>query len=173
MASNRLATFAPNEVDVIITQSSSGLNHVVSGFAEDKLVGVERAAETFSKYVGADNTTTRIYKADKSLSITLSLQQTSNSNDIMMQLYKNDVATRNGLFSILVKDNSGRSYYFAEEAYIAVVPSTSYANSMQVFEWVIHAHDSDVYIGGNAPFSAEDQSAMEALGATIAPQWQA
>lgn len=173
MSSNRLATFAPNEISIVITQNATGLTHVISGYAENDMVAVERAAETFKKYVGADNTTTRIYNSDTSLTITIHLQQTSNSNDILTQLYLNDVATRNGTFSILVKDNSGRSHYFAEEAYIAVVPNTAYANSMQVHDWVIHAHNSTVFIGGNAKFSAEDQAAFEALGGTVSPQWQA
>ena len=131
-STSRLATFSPNEVAVIITQQSSGMSHILGGFAEDSIVSVDRNAETFSLYTGADDTNTRIYNANTSGTITISLQQTSASNDILTALYENDRASRNGLFSIAVRDNSGRSSYFAEEAYIGVVPSSAIANSLLI-----------------------------------------
>ena len=102
MATQRLATFAPNDVNVVITQSSSGIAHIVSGYSEDSMVNIERTAETYTMYTGADNTSTRIYNANKSASITVSLAQTSATNDIFSLLYANDSASRNssGLFSI-------------------------------------------------------------------------
>ena len=90
MSTQRLATFAPNDVTVVITQRSSGIAHIVSGYSEDSIVNIERSAETFTMYTGADNTSTRIYNANKSATVTLSLQQTSASNDILSLLYAND-----------------------------------------------------------------------------------
>lgn len=171
MASTRLATFAPNEVTIVITQESTGFSHVLSGFADNQIVTIDRNSDTFSMYKGADDTPTRIYNSDTGLVVTVSLTQTSNSNDILSQLYLNDKATRDGLFSVLISDNSGRSRYFAEEAYIGVVPNAQYGSDMQTREWVIHAPRSDVFMGGNAKFTPEDASAMEKLGATVATQW--
>lgn len=169
----RTATYAPNEVSVIITQSSTGLVHLVAGYSEDSIVAVDRNSDTFSMYKGADDTATRIYNADTGLKLTISLQQTAESNDILTALYKNDKASRDAMFSVLVKDNSGRSYFFAEEAYIAVLPNAQYSNSMQTREWVIHAPNSEMNIGGNARLSASAQAALEALGVNIDPQWAA
>src|SRR5574338_467016 len=108
-STNRLATFAPNDVTIVLTHESSGMSHIVGGFAEDAIVTVDRNAETFTLYTGADDTNTRIYNANTAGTMTLSLQQTSASNDILMALYEQDRASRNGLFSISVRDNSGRS----------------------------------------------------------------
>lgn len=173
MAFNRLATFAPNDVTVILSQASSGLSFIVTGFSEDSIVTIDRNAETFTTYTGADNTNTRIYNANTAATITLSLQQTSSANDILSQLYANDKASRDssGLFSITVKDNSGRSTYFAEEAFIAVVPNSGFANSMQTRDWVIHAVRLDQHIGGNSILSAEDQAALTSLGYTVSDRW--
>lgn len=172
MAMTRLATFAPNDVTVVITQPD-GVSFIVGGFAEDSIVGIERNSETFMLYTGADDTNTRIYQANTASRITLSLQQSSSSNDILTTLYQQDAASRGsaGLFSISVVDNSGRSNYFAEEAYIAVVPNSQFANSMQLREWVIEAPRLETYIGGNSIFSAEDQGVLEQLGVTINPRW--
>ena len=74
MAFNRLATFAPNDVTIVISQASTGLSYIVSGYSEDSIVGIERNAETYTLYTGADNTNTRIYNANTAAKITLSLQ---------------------------------------------------------------------------------------------------
>lgn len=173
MATQRLATFAPNDVNVVITQRSTGIAHIVSGFTEDSIVNIERSAETFTLYTGADNTSTRIYNANKSASITVSLQQTSASNDIFSLLYANDAASRNssGLFSIQISDASGRSQYFSDDAYIGVVPNSAFANTMQAREWMIQAHNLDTYIGGNAVLSPEDQDVITVLGGTVNQKW--
>lgn len=168
-----LATFAPNDVTIVISQASSGITHILSGFSEDSIISIERNSDTFELYTGADDTNTRIYKANTSATFTIPLQQTSNSNDILTALYVNDKNSRDssGLFSITVKDNSGRSTFFAEEAYIAVVPGSSFGNSMQLRDWVIHAVRLETYIGGNSRFSAEDQGTLETLGVTVDPRW--
>lgn len=165
-----LSTFAPNEVT--ISMIGDGWSHVVSGFAEDSIVTIDRQAETFAMYVGADNTPTRIYNANTALMLTVALAQTSESNDLFSAVYEKDRTTRQGIFTILVTDNSGRSRYFAEEAYIGVVPNASYGNSMQTREWVIHAPASDVNLGGNSKISAGTLAALAALGVAVAPQWQ-
>jgi len=173
MSTQRLATFAPNDVTVVITQRSSGIAHIVSGYSEDSIVNIERTAETFTMYTGADNTSTRIYNANKSATVTLSLQQTSSSNDILSLLYANDSNSRNssGLFSLQISDSSGRSRYFSDDAYVGVVPNSQFGNSMQVRDWVLHAHNLDTYIGGNAILSPEDQDTIATLGGVVDGKW--
>lgn len=169
----RLATFAPNNVFITIIQESTGINHTVSGFSEDSIVNIERVAETYTMYTGADNTSTRVYNASKSATLTLSLQQTSASNDVFSLLYQNDSAfpSSDGLFTISITDASGRSRYFSDDAYIGVVPNSAFANSMQTRDWVIHAHNLETTIGGNAKLSPEDQETILALGGTIDDRW--
>ena len=173
MSTQRLATFALNDVTVVITQRSSGIAHIVSGYSEDSIVNIERTAETFTMYTGADNTSTRIYNANKSATVTLSLQQTSSSNDILSLLYANDSNSRNssGLFSLQISDSSGRSRYFSDDAYVGVVPNSQFGNSMQVRDWVLHAHNLDTYIGGNAILSPEDQDTIATLGGVVDGKW--
>ena len=173
MSTARLSTFAPNSIAVVISQESSGISHIVSGFATDSIVKVAPSTDKFELYTGADNTSTRIYKANEAGTITLDLQQTSASNDILSQLYLNDIATRDssGLFSITVKDNSGRSVYFAAEAYIGKTPDSDFGNTMHVRQWTIHCARLEQYIGGNSKFSSDDLAAMTTLGASVDARW--
>lgn len=174
MAQKRLQTFAPNLVTVVITHNATGAVHEVGQFSEDTIVSIARNSETFTMYRGADDSKTRVYNADTSATITLPLQQTSNSNDFLQYVYEYDRARLNsdGLFSILIKDNSGRSVFFSDEAYIGVVPDASFANSMQLREWVIHAPEMVYTLGGNARFDSADAAAIAVLGGTVEAQWQ-
>ena len=173
MTTSRVATLSPIDVTVVISQS--GFTHVVSGYAEDSNIMVERGSDNFEKHVGVDNKTSRIYKADKSGMITLSLAQTSVSNDVLDLLQRNDAAARNssGLFSVTVKDASGRSVYHSLEAWISKVPNSAFGSSMQMREWVIQAAEMTSFIGGNGKVSAEDVATIEALGGTVAADWVA
>lgn len=170
-STTRLATFAPNDVTIVITQLSSGISHICGGFSEDAIVTIDRNADTFTLYTGADDTNTRIYNANTSGMMTLTLQQTSSTNDVLMGLYEQDRTSRTGLFSILVKDNSGRSQYFSEEAYVGVVPNSGFSNSMQTRDWVIHAPKLESILGGNTILSPEDATALEQLGVNVPNRW--
>lgn len=173
MTTSRVATLSPIDVTVVISQS--GFTHVVSGYAEDSNIMVERGSDSFEKHVGIDNKTSRVYKSDKSGMITLSLAQTSVSNDVLDLLQRNDAAARNssGLFSVTVKDGSGRSVYHSLEAWISKVPNSAFGSSMQMREWVIQAAEMTSIIGGNGKVSAEDVATIEALGGTVAADWVA
>lgn len=174
MATQRLQTFAPNQVSIILTHAATNTVHMITGFSEDQIVAIDRNSETFSIYRGADDTKTRIYNSDTSATITVPLQQTSNSNDVLTALYEYDRARLNsdGLFSLQIKDMTGRSLYYSDEAYIGNVPNSNFANSMQLREWQIHAASLNTMIAGNARFSEDDAATIAALGGTIAPQWQ-
>lgn len=175
MSSFRTPTLSPIDVTVVISQESTGLVHVLSGFAEDSHIDVERAVDTFDSYTGIDNVTTRIFKANTMAKVTVSLQQTSASNDVLSQLYINDKNSRNssGLFTLTVKDGSGRSIYFAQEAWVGVVPNSKFGSGMNTREWVLQCARMDSFIGGNAKISADDRAAITTLGGTVPTDWQA
>lgn len=172
MASKQLSSYSPYDVSVIITRGN--LSHTVTGFAEDSFITVAQAMARWDLYTGGDNTNTRIHKNNTSATISLSLQQTSASNDIMTLLHKSDVASRDssGLFTVFIRDNSGRSFFHAEQAYIAVVPSATFGTTMQTREWEIHAVVVDTYLGGNQKIDGIDQAAIESLGGTVDSRWQ-
>lgn len=167
----RLATFAPNDVTIIITQESTGIAHIVSGYSEDSIVNIEWTSPRYALYTGADNTGTRVYNASNSATLTLSLQQTSASNDVLSRLFANDGRDSSGLFTIQVKDGSGRSVYFSDDAYIGIRPDAAFANSMMTRDWVIQAFNLDGYAGGNSIVSPEDQATIETLGGQLAAKW--
>ena len=172
MATQTLATFAPEDVKVVVSRGD--FSHVISGYSEDAMVGIARNSPTFEMFVSADNQSTRVYKANTSATVTLTLNQTSVSNDVLSQLYLNDKASRNstGLFEVQILDMSGRSRYTSKQAFIAVVPDSSFSNSVQTREWQIFCDSLDTIIGGNALIGEDDAATLTALGATVDAKWR-
>lgn len=173
MTTQSLASYSPLDVVVILTQKSTGIVHRVVGYMEDTFVNVERDSDTWTHVTGVDNFSTRVYMANTSGKVTLSLQQGSPSNDVLTALYRQDAATRNntGLFSILVKDGSGRSVYSSQQAYIGKVPNSQFGNTVQAREWIINSTAVDSTIAGNGSIQPEDVDTLNALGVTTPTQW--
>ncbi len=175
MASTRTSTYSPIDVSVVISHPATGMIHTIAGYSDDSFINIARDSETYDHYTGIDNQATRIYKANTSAKITVTLAQSSASNDILTELYRYDKASRNskGLFSVLVKDGSGRAYAFAQEGYIGKVPDSGYGAGMSTREWVLHVTQLDDYIAGNGLVSAQDKAAIEQMGGSIADEWLA
>lgn len=171
MASSQTGTFSPNDVTVLLT-NSTGMSHTVSGFQEDSIVTVTPNKPRFAHYTSADNVSARVYSGDTSVMVTLHLNQTSASNDILDALHKVDVNGFDGFFELTISDNSGRTKFYSPEAYIGTVPEAMFGTSLQPREWVIYAGRASSTIGGNSKLSAEDLKTMVDLGFTVNERWQ-
>ena len=173
MGSSRLATYAADEVTITIIHKKLGLSHTLSGFSTDSKVTIERATDTWEHQTGVDDTTTRVYSANRSSKITLHLSQGSSSNDVLTALHEYDVRRKDssGIFAIQVKDNSGRTTFFSPEAYIGVPPTATFNQSLTNRDWVIQCTRGSTYLGGNGPVDAEDVAVMQTLGFAVDPKW--
>ena len=121
----------------------------VSGFADGTFVTVERDEDAFSKVVGADGITSRAKSNNRGGVITVTLQQTSPANDTLSGFLLADETSNNGIFPIMVKDNSGRSLNFSATGWVKKAPSQEYGKEIATREWEIDVADLDVFIGGN------------------------
>ena len=173
MTTQALASYSPLDVVAIITQESTGVSHRIVGFAEDSFINVERDSGTWSHNTGADNFSTRTYMANTSGKATLSLQQGSPSNDVLMALHLRDAASRNssGIFSIIIKDGSGRSVYSSSQAYIGTVPNSPFGKEAGTRDWVINCTAVDTYLGGNSLVNPEDVDTLAALDVNVDTAW--
>ena len=137
-------TYSPKKVSI----SVAGVN--ITGFAEDTFVLVDRAVEAFTKQVGADGEVARTASADRTGTITITLLQTSSSNDILAALQQTDEKTLNGKFPVMVKDNNGTSVAAASTAWIDKMAPVEYGAETGEREWVIQCADLEHFAGGNS-----------------------
>ena len=109
-------TYASDEVRIIV----GGVP--ISGLADGTFVSVARDEQAFTKVTGADGTTSRAKSANRSGSITLTLSQTSPSNDVLSALAVADEETGAGVVPVLIKDGSGRSVHATDAAWVQKMP---------------------------------------------------
>lgn len=169
-----LATYVPKEVTVVISQKSTGIRERIVGFMDDSFINVESSNDTWTLFNGVDSDVTggsRVHNSSSAVSITLAVEQTSPSNDVLQVIFNRDNKTYNGLFSIMITDNSGRSKTYCAEAYISKQPSQVFGNGITGIEWVIMGNQSTKYIGGNSSVSQETIDNVSKGGGFIDSQW--
>lgn len=170
--SNLIGTYIPDEVTITI--SNSKFTHVVTGVASDTFINIERTTPATSSTEGADGSVMRVKRRIRNCTFTLTLLQGSNSNDIFSQLQKNDENSNfnDWLFSILVKDNSGRSYHYSDQAYVVNDPTVPYSTDATTREWAIQAYNVVSEVNGNSPFLPDEITVLEGIGKVIPPSWK-
>jgi hypothetical protein len=122
----------------------------ISGFADGTFIKVERASPAFAKTVGADGETARTASADKSGKITVTLMQTSASNDYLTQCLLNDELSNLNTGPAMCKDASGTSLFLAGEAWITAHPAPEFGKEIGTREWVFETGKLEMFEGGNA-----------------------
>lgn len=166
-----VGTYSPEFLDVIISNDS--LNHVLTGFAEGTFVSIEPFEDRITPVYGAKGEAYRAMSGVRAFNITVTLSQTSHSNDVLTYLLQNDLESLDGTFTLTVKDSSGTTLLVDRCSYIGQEPTQAFSGggTIESREWVIHAVRPSYVVGGNSRFTPEEVSAVEALGQTVDPQW--
>lgn len=166
-------TYSPEFTDVII--SNNVISHIVTNFAEGTFISIEPVSERFVPTYGAKGEAYRSHNPVRAFDLTLTLSQTSHSNDILSTLLELDRASLEGTFTLTFKDSSGTTIFTEKDAYIGQEPSQGFSGggSIESREWTIHLPSPDYMVGGNGRFAESDQRNLESLGGEVQPQWQA
>ena len=109
----KLATYDPKKVNVIFGPV------VLTGFADGTFVKVETDGDGISALVGCDQEIVRSIDPGSILKkITVTLLQSSDSNDELSIIHNADNQTGAGVMPMSVQDLSGRSLMMADQAWI-------------------------------------------------------
>jgi hypothetical protein len=119
------------------------------GFADGTFISASRTEDSFTHKVGADGSGARSKTANKSGLVTVTLLQTSSSNDYLSALNVADELSNAGVLPLLIKDAGGTSLLFAAEAYIVKPPD--YENAKEILDraWQFMCNSLDFFVGGN------------------------
>lgn len=122
---------------------------LLTGFMDGTPISVTRDEDSFTKHIGADGEVSRAANANKGGSATLTLKQTSASNDILSNALAQDELTNlgTGVFSII--DASGRTQVMAPEAWIKKSADVTMGKETEGREWVIDLGKLTIFVGGN------------------------
>ena len=136
-------TYSPKKVYILVGP------HIIQGYADGTFVKVARSTDNFTLSVGADGEPSRVHSPDKSGTITVTLQQTSDSNDVLSALSIADDLSLRGTVPVLVKDNNGRTLVESNTAWVKKLPDSEYSKEMSQREWVLECAELNILVGGN------------------------
>lgn len=140
-----MAVFTFDPKSVIITIGGVPM----SGFADGTFLEITADNQQFSKVVGADGFTTRVKSNNYGAVMTLTLAQTSPSNDVLSGILALDRAQNAGVVPVLIKDMSGTTLVFSSTAWIQQFPDMAFGSEINNRAWTIDLADIDIFIGGN------------------------
>ena len=119
------------------------------GFADGTFVTIARNNPSFNDLVGSDGEGARAASNDKSGTVTVTLMQTSLTNDELSAIALLDELTGDGVAPLLVKDNSGRTVASAETAWLEKPADAEFGREISNREWVFKTDNLGLFIGGN------------------------
>lgn len=121
----------------------------ISGYAEGTFIKYEQEEDAYKKVVGGTGEVARTKTSNTSGSFTITLLQTSPSNDFLSSVAELDRRSNGGVGAALLKDLSGNTIISASEAWIRKQPSTEFGNEISSREWIIDTAEVSATIGGN------------------------
>jgi hypothetical protein len=121
----------------------------IEGYADGTFLVAARDNQSFTKMVGSDGEGARAKSNDAGGTITLTLMQTSISNDALSAQMALDEASGDGVGPLLIKDGSGRTLIVAESAWIQKPADAEFGREISNREWVIETDNMQIFDGGN------------------------
>lgn len=121
----------------------------ISGYADGTFLEVTADTQQFSKITGSDGYTTRVKTNNYGGVITLTLSQSSPSNDVLSAFLSADRVSNAGVVPILIKDLSGTTVLFSATGWIQQFPDITFGNTINNRAWAFDLAEMDIFIGGN------------------------
>lgn len=137
-----LRTYDPKAVTV----SVGGIP--IGGFADGTFLNIEMDEDAFTKEVGADGETSRAKSNNNGATVTLTLAQTSPSNDVLTGFAEADRLANAGVVPILVRDGSGTSTLFSATGWVRKKAPAPFSKEIEEREWVLDVADVENIVGG-------------------------
>lgn len=120
---------------------------IVTGYAGGTFLKAARANPTWKTVVGSDGTVVRVRSRDATGMVTLTLMQSSPTNDIFSALAALDELSGEGVLPLLIKDLNGTGLVIASEAWIEGPSELGYGADLENREWKIMCADITI-LGG-------------------------
>jgi len=163
-----VATYSPSDVSVVY-----GLKHI-NGFTDGSFISIHRETPIFSHSRAMDGSTAISVQKHSTYAVTLTLSQTSDSNQFLHSLQKlmmksltklDSTSPFSGLSSLsgikttvsnvisklpfIIKDSSGNSVFFSNEVWLDTEPDVVYSAGMESRTWTIKCLNASSSIAGN------------------------
>lgn len=160
--SNTLTHYSPEDITVLV----AGIIPI-TGFIAGTFVNISKDLSVYSSARTSDGHVARLYNNDQTYTITLTLQNTSESNELLNKLLLIDEITQRGKFPLLIKDQLGSSLFFSTTSWIEGVPDVTYGQEITERTWTIRSSQAVNTVGGNADASSLIEDVLNTVAASV------
>jgi hypothetical protein len=129
-----------------VTLTLNGLP--VSGFNDGTFITLTQNQNLYETTTGADDEVVRTKNNDRSATLTINLLRTSSANDTLSSFYQADSIANNGVFTLILKDNNGRTTFFSGAAWVMKLPDMTFSTENEPNVWEIALARNEGFIGG-------------------------
>lgn len=148
-----LLTYVPSQVSVTV----AGLFDI-EGFADGTFIEVTKEIAPYQAQVGMDGQVSRTFVYDATYAVTITLAQTSRSNNLLNRLHAIDLATQSGKVPLFIRDKEGSTTFFSPNAWIENQPKVSFSQEMETRIWNFRCTAGVLSVGGSGDVRAIDQA---------------
>lgn len=121
----------------------------VEGFVDGTFISVDKDEMPYSSIRMPDGTVARKKNTSQTYTITITLHNGAETNNLLTKMWQIDELTDRGKFPLLIKDQSGSDLLFSTESWIEGIPSLTKSNAVDSRVWVIKSAYAVINIGGN------------------------
>lgn len=132
----------PADVSVVVA------GNIIGGWGDDTFVTVERSEDAFSLKVGIDGIGARAKNNNRSGTVSLTLMNTSKSNDVLSALAAADELSGQAAFPIMVRDANGTMLATALTAWITKIPTVEFGKEVGNRTWQFTTDSLIIFAGG-------------------------
>lgn len=129
--------------------SATFASAILTGFSPDDMIKVELDNDTFELEVGAQGDAVRVQNLNESATITVTLLQTSPSNQVLSDAWTLDKGSGLYVKPFMLKDALGGTLVLAPNCWVQKPPGASFGKSHTPREWVLRTERlATLVIGG-------------------------
>jgi hypothetical protein len=110
----------------------------ISGYADGTFVDIAPEGETFTRKTGADGEAVRSRSWKNCFDVTITLLQSSLSNQYLSAMNQLDRATNKNLLPLTITDLQGGTLCFWPQAWVEIPSSWGYGTEVTDRAWVFH-----------------------------------
>jgi hypothetical protein len=122
---------------------------IVNDFADGDFVTIAGMADNFEFVQGADGSENRNNKNMLGADVTITVSQTSTTNDLFSLAHTADKLSNTGKGALLIKDLNGTSILSSGQAYIMGYADSNFGNALGTRAWNFRAPNAFVNVGSN------------------------
>ena len=122
----------------------------IVGMADGEFIKAKRMADSFSSVASSDGAAVaRAGLSDKRGEVSITLLQTSSSNDFLSREHALDEASYQNTGALVIKDLRGTTLAVMSEAWIKTLPDVTFGKDVGTREWNFEGASLDLFAGGN------------------------